>query len=202
MLENEAENLLENEGFNVVDRVLIKSKKQLKSISISYPLAIKVISKKAIHKAKIGGVILNIKNLDECEKAFEKIRKIDGFEGALIQKMMKGKFVILGLKKTPEFGLVIMFGKGGGEVEEKRDVSFRVCPIKSKDADEMIKEVKMYKELKNKEEIILIKQNVLKVSKLSEKYPEIEELDINPLIVNKDNAVIVDARIALSKSFK
>ncbi len=201
MLENEAENLLENEGFNVVDRALIKSKKQLRSIDISYPLAIKIISKKAVHKAKIGGVILNIKNLNECEKAFENMRKIDGFEGVLIQKMIRGKFVILGLKKTPEFGLVIMFGKGGGEVEEKRDVSFRVCPIKSKDADEMIKEVKMYKELKNNEKRI-IKKNILKVSKLSEKYPEIEELDINPLIVNKDNAVIVDARIALYESFK
>ena len=198
LLERQAENLLEKEGFNVNNREYIKSRKEIEKIKLKYPLAMKVISKKAIHKAKVGGVVLNIKNKKEAEKNFDKLREIKGFEGVNVQEMTKGKFMILGLKKTEEFGLVMMFGEGGIEVEEKRDISFRVCPVNEKDADEMIKEIKFYKKIKKKANLKLIKMNLLKLSKFAEKHPKINELDINPLIVNKDDAVIVDARAVIN----
>ena len=197
MLENEAEDFLEKEGFDVIKRGYARNKKGLEKIRLRYPLAMKVISKKAVHKSKAGGVILGIKNKEEAEKSFDKLRKIGGFEGVNVQEMLNGKFIILGLKKTDEFGLVMMFGEGGVQVEEKKDISFRVCPINEKDADEMIKEVRFYKKIKRKANSKLIKKNLLRLSRLAEKYPEINELDINPLIANKDNASIVDARIVI-----
>ena len=197
LLERQAENFLEKEGFYVINRKYIKSRKDIDKIRLKYPLAMKVISKKDIHKTRAGGVILNITDLRKAEESFDKLKKIKGFEGVNIQEMINGKFLILGLKKTEEFGIVIMFGEGGVEVEEKKDISFRVCPINEKDAEEVIKEVKAYKKIMGKVDFKLIKKNLLRLSKLAEKYPKIKELDINPLIVSKDYAVVVDARMII-----
>jgi len=196
--EKEAENFLEKGSFRVIKRSFVKNKGELKSANedINFPWAMKLSSRKVVHKKKVGGVILNIKNLKEAEKGFEKLLKIENFEEAIIQPMIKGEELIVGLKKTPEFGLTIMIGAGGSSVEEKKDVSFRVFPIEKKDANEMIKELKIYRELDKKVDINLIEQNLLKISSLAKKYPNIQELDINPLIVNKKEAIIVDARIS------
>lgn len=200
MIEKEAENFLEKEGFNVVKRKVVKNKNELeKAISfVGSPIAMKISSKKIVHKARVKGVIVNIHGLKAAEKAFNKLKKIKDFEEVLIQKMIMGQFLIIGLKKTPEFGLAIMVGAGGGNVERMHDVSFRICPINEKDADEMLKEIRFYKRLKQKHvNFNAIKKNLLKISNLSKKYPSIEELDINPLIVNEKEAIIVDARIVM-----
>ena len=160
----------------------------------------RISSKKIIHKAKIGGVLLNIKDQKQAENAFNKLSKIKDFEEVIIQPMIKGENMILGLKKTPEFGEVIMFGHGGSNIEKEKDVSFRVAPLNEKDTEEMIKEIKFYPKLKNKKvNIKVIKQNLIKLSKLAEKHGEIKELDINPLSVNSNNATIIDARIVLEE---
>jgi len=196
--EKEAEDFLEKENFKVIERIFAKNKSELKSVAnkINFPWAMKISSKKIIHKKKVGGVILNIKNLEEAEKNFEMFSRMENFEQVIIQPMIGGEELILGLKKTPEFNLVIMIGAGGSSVEEKKDVSFRVCPIKEDDAREMIKELKIYNLIEKKVDINLIEQNLLKISKLVEKYPNIKELDINPLMVNSTDANIVDARIS------
>lgn len=196
ILEKEAEDFLEKNNFNVVERKYARKKQDLKKIKIAFPWAVKVSSKKAIHKAKVGGVALNIQNITEAEKAFEKMQNIDGFEGVLIQRMIKGAFLIFGLKNTPEFGLTIMFGEGGGDVEKKKDVVFRVCPATEKDIDEMMKETKVYEKLKKTNlDINSVKKNLVLLSKLAEKHSEIKELDINPLVVNEKETIVVDARI-------
>jgi len=196
--EKEAENFLEKENFKVIKRAFAKNKGELKNASgeINFPWAMKISSKKVIHKKKAGGVILNIKNLDEAQIAFEKLSKIENFEQVIVQPMIKGEELIIGLKKTPEFNLVIMLGAGGSSVEEKKDVSFRVCPIKESDAKEMIKELKTYSLIEKKVNFKLIEKNLLKISKIAGKYPRIKELDINPLIVGLNSASIVDARIS------
>jgi succinyl-CoA synthetase beta subunit len=155
----------------------------------------KISSKHIVHKAKIGGTIVNINNLKDAEQAFDKLSKIDNFEGILVQEMIIGEELIIGLKHTPEFNSVVMMGRGGGEVEKIRDISFRVCPITGEIAREMLREIKFYKTIKDKVNIKSIEKTLLKISNLSQKYKEILELDINPLIVNKKEAVAVDARI-------
>ena len=109
--------------------------------------------------------------------------------------MILGQELILGIKKTPEFSQVIMFGKGGTDVEKEKDVSFRVIPIKEKDAKEMIEETNIYKTIKSKINKKLLIKSLMKISELIEHNPKIIELDINPLIVNEKEAVVVDARL-------
>jgi len=194
--EKEAEDFLEKKGFKVAKRVFIKSKSELSSIKskIKFPWVMKISSKHIVHKTKLGGTILNISTQEQAQKAFDKLKKIKDFEGILVQEFIPGKELILGLKHTPEFGLVIMLGAGGTDVEEKKDVSFRVPPITEKEAEEMIKELKICNQIKdcNLKEI---KKCLFLLSNLAKENPNIKELDINPLIINKKEAVVVDARI-------
>ena len=190
ILEKEAEEFLENQGFTVVKRAFVKNSYQIDALKLKFPWIMKVSSPKIIHKYKAGGIIMNIKNKKQAKKAFNKLKKLPGFQGTVIQEMISGQKLILGLKNTPEFRLVIMLGTGGVKVEELKDVTFRVCPINNKDANQMIQEIKT--KIKNPESVI---KDLIKLSKLAQKNPNIKELDINPLIVNKKAATIVDARI-------
>jgi hypothetical protein len=192
--EKQTEDFLEKQCFNVVKRIIVKSKSQLSNINLEFPWVMKISSHKAIHKARIGGTILGIKNLKQAEKAFSKLIKIKAINGLIVQEMEKGQEIILGLKNTPEFGLAIMVGAGGGKVEEQKDISFRVCPIIETDAKEMLSELKI--NVRNSKEVI---KNLIKLSSLAKKYPKINELDINPLIVNKKQAIVVDARMVIEK---
>lgn len=198
LTEKEAENFLENEGFQVVRRAVIKKDRDIKEAEkeVSYPWAMKASSSKISHKARLGGVILGIDNQMKAQESFEKLEKIRGFEEAIIQEMASGEEIIIGLKKTPEFGHALMFGKGGHRVEEEKDVSFRVLPVSKKDIDELIKDTRIFKILEEKQANIgIIKKNLLKTVELAKKYPNILELDINPLFVSQENAIIADARI-------
>jgi hypothetical protein len=201
LTEKEAEDFLEKEGFSVIERAIAKNKEQLKIAdkTINLPWAMKVISNRIVHKKSAGGVLLNINSLAQAETALNKLANLEGFEGATIQPMFSGEELILGLKKTPEFGLTIMIGKGGSNVEKEKDVSFRVLPITLKDAKEMFSELKLYSSLKKSgADIIQIEKSILQLADLAKRFPKIEELDINPLTINKKEAKVVDARIVFS----
>ncbi len=191
--EKEAEEFLEKNGFNVIIRQFAKNKHQLSKVNIEFPWAMKISSKKVMHKAKIGGVKTNIKTIEEAEKYFDLISKIENFEEIIVQKQISGKEIILGIKKTPEFGHVIMFGKGGTNIEQEKDVSFRAMPIKEDEIISMINDTKFSKELLERE----IKNCISAIKKLQEiiqKNTQIIELDINPLIVNELYYLVADAR--------
>ncbi len=202
LTEKEAEDFLEKNRFPVAERIVIKKEEQIEEAikKVDFPVSMKVIGKSILHKTDVGGVKLNIKTLDEAKKAFNSLRKIKGFQGVLVQEFVPGKYVLIGLKKTNEFGHVLAFGLGGIFTEVISDVSFRVCPVKEQDALEMIDEIKGKQILygirgQKRVNISAIKKILLKISNLSLKYPKIKELDINPVIVNAKEAKIVDARI-------
>ena len=202
LTEKEAEEFLENKGFPVAKRIFaftyeecIKAAKKM-----GFPLVLKIVSKKILHKSDVHGVKLNIKNKEELKKAFDELRKIKYFEGVMVQEHLDGKYIITGLKKDSTFGHVIVFGLGGIFTEIIKDVAFRVCPITKKDAIEMIKETKAHKILEGTRgekpiNFYALLRVLLALSELSEKYKNIQELDINPLIVNEKNCKIIDARI-------
>lgn len=200
--EKEAELLLEKEGFKLVKRENIKKIEEISKIEkkIAYPWVMKANSSKIVHKAKLGGVILAINSQIQAQEAFEKLEQIENFEEAMIQEQINGEEIIVGIKKTPEFSHVLMFGKGGSKVEEEKDISFRVLPLSKKDVNEMIKEINYHKVLEEKEANIKeIKELILKTASLVKKYPNIIELDINPAIVNSKELKIVDARLILEE---
>ncbi len=201
MGEKEAEDFLENKGFKVIPRILVNTKKEMIKAckKLKFPLVFKVHSVKILHKSDIEGVIVDIRTAKEAKKAYESIMKIKNAEGCLIQRFIQGDQFLVGLKKDPVFRHVLAFGTGGIYTEIIKDIALKICPVNKKEITRMIKETKSYKILKGargKKLNIKAVENILKkVSELTKDYPNIKELDINPLIVNEKDAFIADARI-------
>ncbi len=190
--EKEAEDFLEKEGFDIIERIYVEKEEELENATnkLGFPWVMKVSGEEIIHKNKIGGVVKNIKDHEIAWEVFNKLKEIKDVKGVMIQKQIKGKEFLLGIKKTPEFGHAIAFGAGGIHTEKLKDVSFRIYPFGKKEIRRMIEEVNASKDLE-KESVKIIEKNILKLCKLIKKYPRIKELDINPLIRGR----IVDARI-------
>jgi acyl-CoA synthetase (NDP forming) len=206
----EAFDVLQAYGISVADYEVVRRKEDLKRAmeQMEGPVALKVISPEISHKSDVGGISLNLANLSEAEKAYERIAKLKGksTSGVLLQKMVfNGREVILGAKRDPSFGPVVLFGLGGIYVEILKETSLRVAPINRSEAEEMISELKASNILKGvrgeePSDINALVENLLKLSQLMVDFPEIEGIDINPVMVLQKGAVAVDARIVLSKA--
>lgn len=177
---------------------------------LGFPVVLKIVSPDIIHKSDAGGVIVNLKSNVEVQDAYRKIlenakkyKATAKIAGVLVQEMApQSTEVIIGAIKDPQFGQTLMFGLGGIFVELLKDVTFRVAPITREDAHEMVTEVKAYPLLKGYRntppaDIDAIINILLSTSKLIMDYPEIKELDLNPIMVYADGAKTVDARIIL-----
>ncbi|MCS7258419.1 MAG: acetate--CoA ligase family protein [candidate division WOR-3 bacterium] len=180
--------------------------------NIGYPLVLKIVSGDIIHKTEVGGVALDITNDEELLMKYEEMNKRirtlmpeAKIEGYLLQKMAQpGIETILGIKKDPQFGSIIMFGLGGIYVEVLKDVSFRICPIRALSARHMIEEIKGYKILqgfrgRRPADIQIIEESLIRLSQLTTDFPEFSEIDINPFLVYEENqgAYALDARFLL-----
>ncbi len=180
LTERGAEKFLEKEGFDITKTIFITKESQIEKAfkSFNCPVVLKISSKKIVHKTKVNGIRMNINSVDKALKAFKELKKIKNFEGVLMQKQISGKEYIIGLKKTNDFGHVVMFGEGGSKVEVKRKVDFRVC---TDGVMELSKDKRVQKVID-------------RLCKLSEKYSNLDSLDINPLIL-KDRAIVADAQV-------
>jgi len=203
LVEKEAEDFLEKEGFPVAKRRVAKTESEMLKATeeIGYPLVLKVHSEKILHKSDVGGVKTDIRNEEEAKTAYKEIMSIKDSEGCLIQKFIPGDWFLIGLKKDPTFNHVLAFGTGGIYTEVIKDVALRVCPINLDEVRKMVKETKAYKILEGvrgkKLNIKAVEDLLLKTSELTKKYPNIQEMDINPLVVNEKEAIVVDVRIIL-----
>jgi acyl-CoA synthetase (NDP forming) len=194
----------------VADYQVVHQKTDLKKAmdQIKSPVALKVISPGISHKSDVGGVTLNIHSLSEAEKIYDKLTKLtpERRSGVLVQKMiLDGKEVILGAKRYPSFGPVVLFGLGGIYVEVLKESSLRVAPITRPEAEEMILELKTATILKGIRgerplDIKALVENLLRLSQLMMDFPEIDGIDINPVKALEKGAVAVDARIVLNKA--
>ncbi len=190
--EKEAENFLKKNGFEIFKGVYLHKEKELKEVlqKFQFPVVMKVSGKKIIHKKRINGVIVGVSNFKQALRNFRRLIKIKNTEEILIQEQVNGKEFFLGIKKTPEFEHVLVFGKGGTDVEEKKEVVFRVCSVlEKKDVQKMFKELKIEKNL-------CLEKNIFKLCELIKKFPEISELDINPFMLQKNRVgKIADVRV-------
>ena len=211
---DQAGKILKMYGFPVAEGGVATSPEQASSLAqmIGFPVVLKIMSDDIIHKSDAKGVILNIQSAEEAGKAFvtmtQQIRQsIPGarIKGVTVSKMIEaGEEVILGIKRDASFGPVVMFGLGGIYVEVYRDVSFRVAPIDEAIAGKMIRQIKSYPILdgirgKTPRDIPAIKECLIRLSQLAIDFPQIRELDINPLIVHgiSEGCCVADARIML-----
>jgi acetyltransferase len=189
------------------EEVAVKAAKE-----IGFPVVMKIVSPDIVHKVDVGGVKLNLQSEAEVRAAYPDLLKQvmnsrPGAEiwGVLIQEMVvKGKETILGMKRDPLFGALLMFGLGGIYVEVFRDVIFRIAPIRELGARHMIEGIKGIKLLRGfrgepPSDIDAVSQALSRLSQLVTDFPEIEEMDINPLIVLPagSGARVVDARIMI-----
>jgi succinyl-CoA synthetase beta subunit len=201
LTEYQAENFLEQEGFPIVSRIVVKDKEEgLKTaMQLGFPVVMKVCSNELIHKSEANAVRVEVTER-EFSHAWDELNAVPvEKQGIIIQKFLKGFPIILGLKKDSVFGHAILVGSGGIYTELIKDVSLRITPIKTKDVYSMLNETGVYKIFSGyrgrKIDVKPIVKQLLMLSKLTEKYPNIKELDINPLIINEKTAQIVDARI-------
>ena len=210
----QASGILKNYGINGPKTFLAKTVNEAveNSSKVGFPMAAKIVSADVLHKTEAGGVKINIKTAAELETAYKNIlesvkKSVPGakIEGIELQEMVTGvQEVIIGVKKDPQFGHMIMFGLGGIFVELLKDVVFRMVPVDAEEAMSMITGIKAAKLLQGYRKLPeadtgAIADIIARVSALCENHPEIAELDINPLVVKEKGkgAVMVDARIIL-----
>lgn len=213
LTELEAKDFLEKYGIPFPKRAIASSPEEAveKARQIGYPVVFKILSSDIIHKTDVGGVKLNISNDEEAVLAFNEIMNNvkskapnAKIEGILVEEMVRGGHeVIIGGLQDPVFGPVIMFGGLGGiYVELFKDVTFRLAPIDIYEADSMIKETKGYKILKGfrgrePANTDILKDILVKTSKIIAEHSDILELDLNPVRIFKHHAVVLDAKIIM-----
>jgi acetyltransferase len=196
--------LLEAANIPIVREGTVKSRKELLKTAneIGYPLAIKVIG--PVHKSDIGGVTLNIKSDTHLLAEYSRMMKIKGVKAVLVQKMQTGTELFIGAKYEPKFGHVLLCGLGGIFVEVFGDHSSGLAPLTFNEAYSMIRNLKSYaiiqgirgQEGVNEDKFAEI---IVRLSSLLRYAVEIKEMDLNPLIGNKDEIIVVDSRVLIEK---
>lgn len=177
---------------------------------IGYPIVLKINSPEIIHKTDVGGVILDVKDEKELRASYQKILSNVSnsvpncvIEGISVQKMVKFRNpieLILGIKKDRIFGTTIMIGLGGIYAEVLKDSAIGFPPLNEKLALQMLQSLRAYPLLKGYRgmppiNIDLLVEIMIRISYLASDYPEILELDINPLLISDNNVMALDARI-------
>jgi acyl-CoA synthetase (NDP forming) len=210
--EIESKQILSEAGIPVVLAVLARDAKEAAKAAdkTGYPVVLKIVSPDVAHKSDVGGVRLGLESSDEVEEAFEEIESAvkeaqpdARIEGVAVQKMAPaGTEVIVGMSKDAQFGPVLMFGLGGILVEVLKDVAFRIVPLEPKDARQMVREIKGFPILEGVRgqapaDLKALEKLILNVSTFVEAHPEIDELDLNPVLAYPDGVLAVDARIVL-----
>lgn len=209
----ESQKFVEAHGIRFSPSGVAKSEDDAVEIAnkLGYPVVMKVISPQAIHKTDVQGVRVGIDDEYEVKESFKHIESSvksvfpkAQIKGMQIQRQEAGYEVIVGGKRDPQFGPVIMFGLGGVLVEVLGDISVRICPITKKDALEMIHELKAYPMLtgfrgRKAANLDAIVKVLLQVSDMLVEEKKLLELDLNPMFAGCKGIIGADARVVLEK---
>lgn len=215
LLEFEGRQLLRAHGVDVADELVVRNSSELSQAIQQFgdqPLVMKIISRDILHKSDAGGVKLNLVGIDALRSAYDDVivsaRQYDehaDIHGVLITPMARpGVEVIVGVVQDPVFGPVMMVGLGGIFVEVMKDVAFRAIPLTRYDARDMVNQLKGQQILDgargqppvDKDALVDL---ILQLSSIIESYPEIAEVDLNPVILYPEGYAVVDARIITQK---
>ncbi|MDD5778537.1 MAG: acetate--CoA ligase family protein [Candidatus Thermoplasmatota archaeon] len=175
---------------------------------IGYPVVMKVVSEDIVHKTDMGGVLLDLDDKNEVMEGYEAIirncRKQAphaNIRGVEITKMVdRGVETIIGATTDPSFDKVLMFGLGGIYVEVLKDVAFRVAPVSRREIGKMMREISSFPLLlgvrgESRKDVNAVIDAIYRVGILVDRFPQISELDVNPLVVYEKGAKVLDARI-------
>lgn len=205
VLEPEAKRLLSLAGLEVARFLFAATVEEVVRFAkeIGYPLVGKVVSPKVVHKSEKNGVELGIGGDRKLRETFHRFSKIEGFAGMLVEEMVSGIELIVGAKNDYQFGPVVLFGIGGVWAEIYRDVVLRMAPLDQRDIDSMVRCLKArpllegYRgsnpvNLKELNRLLIAFSNIV-----MDLDPEMESIDLNPVICSSTQCVVADARIIL-----
>jgi acetyltransferase len=211
----ESRQILEACGLRIPQAVLAPTPEEAVAAAdkIGYPVVLKIASPDILHKTDVGGVKVNLRTASEVRDAFELIvyraqRYVPGalIWGCLVQEMIpQGMEILIGMNRDPQFGPLVTFGMGGIYVETLKDVTFRVAPFDRANAEAMLGEIRSAALLNGVRgarpiDKAALVDTLLKISQLVTDFPQIVELDINPLMTYEEGrgAVALDMRLVLS----
>jgi acyl-CoA synthetase (NDP forming) len=171
---------------------------------MGFPVVLKAAGRELVHKTEIGGVKIGLTSEQAVREAFAdfSVRLADKLEGVLVQRMIAGVEMVAGAINDPAFGPLVMAGTGGIFVELLADTVFRMCPLSEQDAVDMVNEMKGRVLLRGYRGSAPVDEAafqtvLLRVSQLVDACPEIQELDLNPVMVRAQGAMAADVRVRI-----
>lgn len=192
-------------GVPIVPVTLVQSAESLSGVvkELSYPITMKIASDVVTHKTEVRGVHTNIASLRHAQAAYEAIRAIPEANGVYVQKQISGCELFLGGKRDPNFGVVLVVGLGGVYAELLKETASRIFPFSHAEFIRMVQETKLYRLLsgfrgKAPADMGALYHTVYNAGLLMQRFPEIQEFDLNPLFVSDSGVAAVDARVILS----
>ncbi|MHA1923823.1 MAG: acetate--CoA ligase family protein [Candidatus Heimdallarchaeota archaeon] len=209
LLEHEALRVFESINVTFPANILAQNADEAVKFAkkVGFPVVIKAMSPKILHKSDYKAVVIGIDTEDELKNKYnDMVKRLGKYDlvGILVEKQVKkGTEIIIGMNIDSTFGPIVAFGIGGIFVEAIQDVTFRLCPTTKKRALRMIDEIKMQKMLNGFRGLPPVDRDALadmivRVSELAMELDEyIKEIDLNPVIANEDGVYGVDARIIL-----
>lgn len=194
--------ILDSAGFRMPSQAEIFNAADLPEACthVGFPQVMKVIG--PLHKTDVGGVILGIDTLESATESWSKLMKIPDAQGVLIQPLISGTEVILGASREGDFGHLIMFGLGGIYAEVLKDVTFALAPVSKKEGYQMIRGIQSYAVIEGVRgepgmDTDILADNIQRLGCLVSDFPEIREIDLNPIKGIGSNLYAVDARIII-----
>lgn len=194
------EQLLAAAGINLPGQQGVTAKGELKTVAERFPFPWVMKVEGPLHKTDVGGVKLGINDLAEAETVFDQLMSIPDAVGVLVQQMVLGTEVIVGIKREEPFGSLTAFGLGGIYAEALKDVQFRLAPLAKEEALDMIESIAaapIVKGVRGEKgmDMTILSDQLVRVSRLAADFPQIVEMDINPLKGSGSAIYAVDARI-------
>lgn len=215
MVEYQAQELLHSYEMPTLKAKLARTSEEAVQIAkqIGQPVALKIASPQIVHKTDVNGVMLNLENPAQVKAAFTNItsrasrmRRDAHIEGCLVQAMAPKSAceIMVGFKRDPRFGPLVMFGMGGIFTEVFKDISYRLAPLSLLDVYSMIREVKAFPLLASRSGNQAVNYNAVEdvlliMSQMAQDFPEIQEAVCNPVLVSDQGAVAADMYVVLSK---
>jgi succinyl-CoA synthetase beta subunit len=198
--EAEVKDMLKEYTIPVPEYQVVKDINEIE-LRVHFPLAVKVCSPYIVHKTDVGGVKIDIKNREELTETLQRFQKMFPDDALLLEEMQKkGVEFIAGLINDAVFGMSIMVGMGGIFAELCKDVSFRLVPLKRRDAEEMLSDLEARDIFSNFRGMALDKKALidvlLKLSRFGEKYIDyVNQMDLNPIFLYEQGLMVVDAKL-------
>ncbi|MDY6856643.1 MAG: acetate--CoA ligase family protein [Thermodesulfobacteriota bacterium] len=206
--EYQSKKFLASYGIPITKEQLVNTKEEAVRAAkeIGFPVVLKGCSPEITHKTELNLIELDLRDDTSVADSYEKIisQKEASIEGVLVQEMVKGqRELVIGLTRDPQFGPCVMYGLGGIFTEILNDVSFRIAPLEKRDAMEMVREIKGHKIIdafrgKPPVDIDVLCNALIALGNIGLEFNQVKEIDINPLIINGDKPIAVDALVVLN----